>query len=1069
MPHRPPRVGVALLFLVGAVGCERPLLHPLPELRQPNDTADTAPAVTLDSVEPTVATVGTEVTITISADRAVDSCAASVGEQAATCADPAIDTCVCTLTIEAGLAEGTVTVDASATLRDRTGAAIGELQIDSTAPDVVGANFEVIRRPLGTDDGVRASAGASSEPTPAYDDQAVTRYRFWAAATGGEPLLEVTPAADGAVDDTDLPGTTGETTPSPSVVFVSAVDVAGNESDRTAIDAGSGGDGPVGDAAQIVINRQPVGTADSVGANDGAFTSVCALDEIELLDGDDALLAAVPASVGGGFAPTNVGTPDAAPAVVAARGIDKCGNIGMSVDATGSDEEGPAVSAANLSLVRRAIGMDDAVTGAAGAITTTGCAAATVNVRRESGELLGEGSVAADGSFAAVDLAGTDGTTDPSVSTALVEGVDKCGNVTATGVAVTDGADADGPAVDGTLVTAVFGPGSTDASMTGAAGTVSDTTSALRALHFYDASDATTPAVSATPAADGSFAATTFPSSPAHIYLEGEDKVGNRTATRVLVGNVDVAHRPDQVIAYEDAAGPLAVFAFVAEEDPRTLGPALGQHLARPTTGSALDAFGAADDANVLGTTGAPPVAAAAAWVEVTTTASPPARIEHVLASIGDALYAFGGRDDTALRADSWALGGDWVEVSTTGPIARSRPAASFDGLRGRMVLFGGDTGVTSMCSDDPLGVTSCDDTWTFDGTTWTELGPSTHPPARYGHAMAYDARRDVVVLFGGYRGTGVNCFPDDGETSEYCDDTWELRGGEWIQVMITPPARRAGHSLVYDAAAGEVVLFGGENETGQFGDTWTYDGIAWTVATPAAPPSARSEHLATFDPLRGEVVVFGGFVGAAGDCGGGSPFCGDTWAWNGSEWTLAMAPDVDTPPIRSAGRMAFHPPDGRSMLFAGGNNRVGEQFLADTWAWAGDAITTGRFAAHALAVPLLDGADVTALDVTYVGVGSGTNNGTQTVDGVELFAWDHTNDTWIALGAHAASSGGTLMERTIAVAIDIANTQTGVVDGPVVWLMAVSGWPSSATGGAVDATLSSDAFDVSVSYEVQP
>ncbi|HEY1915294.1 MAG TPA: hypothetical protein VGH27_06920 [Streptosporangiaceae bacterium] len=38
----------------------------------------------------------------------------------------------------------------------------------------------------------------------------------------------------------------------------------------------------------------------------------------------------------------------------------------------------------------------------------------------------------------------------------------------------------------------------------------------------------------------------------------------------------------------------------------------------------------------------------------------------------------------------------------------------------------------------------------TDPGPTWSQQTPATHPPARYGTAMAYDAATGTDVLFGG-------------------------------------------------------------------------------------------------------------------------------------------------------------------------------------------------------------------------------------------------------------------------------------------------------------------------------
>ncbi len=41
-------------------------------------------------------------------------------------------------------------------------------------------------------------------------------------------------------------------------------------------------------------------------------------------------------------------------------------------------------------------------------------------------------------------------------------------------------------------------------------------------------------------------------------------------------------------------------------------------------------------------------------------------------------------------------------------------------------------------------------DTWTWNGTTWTQLHLRASPPAGSGQVMAYDPATGNVVLFGG-------------------------------------------------------------------------------------------------------------------------------------------------------------------------------------------------------------------------------------------------------------------------------------------------------------------------------
>src|SRR5207244_1638764 len=54
------------------------------------------------------------------------------------------------------------------------------------------------------------------------------------------------------------------------------------------------------------------------------------------------------------------------------------------------------------------------------------------------------------------------------------------------------------------------------------------------------------------------------------------------------------------------------------------------------------------------------------------------------------------------------------------------------------------------------------DDTWTFDGTTWTREAPPLSPSARAAASIAYDAVAHRLVLFGGYDGTSYLAFSAD-------------------------------------------------------------------------------------------------------------------------------------------------------------------------------------------------------------------------------------------------------------------------------------------------------------------
>jgi hypothetical protein len=92
---------------------------------------------------------------------------------------------------------------------------------------------------------------------------------------------------------------------------------------------------------------------------------------------------------------------------------------------------------------------------------------------------------------------------------------------------------------------------------------------------------------------------------------------------------------------------------------------------------------------------------------------------------------------------------------------------------------------------------------------TWTKQAPATSPPFRFDAAMAYDAATGNIVLFGGI---------------PLYDDTWTWDGSTWTkQAPASHPPARYGAAMAYDAATGNVVLFGGQGTPGIKDGTWTW------------------------------------------------------------------------------------------------------------------------------------------------------------------------------------------------------------------------------------------------------
>ena len=100
-----------------------------------------------------------------------------------------------------------------------------------------------------------------------------------------------------------------------------------------------------------------------------------------------------------------------------------------------------------------------------------------------------------------------------------------------------------------------------------------------------------------------------------------------------------------------------------------------------------------------------------------------------VVAVVGAGLGAYFG-----IRA----VQGGGSAPSSGQPPARSGAAMAYDAANGSIVLFGGQNRSRSL-----------DDTWTWDGSGWTQTHPATSPPPLDNAQMTYDPVSHDVLLVG--------------------------------------------------------------------------------------------------------------------------------------------------------------------------------------------------------------------------------------------------------------------------------------------------------------------------------
>jgi len=77
------------------------------------------------------------------------------------------------------------------------------------------------------------------------------------------------------------------------------------------------------------------------------------------------------------------------------------------------------------------------------------------------------------------------------------------------------------------------------------------------------------------------------------------------------------------------------------------------------------------------------------------------------------------------------------------------------------------------------------------------------------------------------------------GPTQEALGDTWVWKGGWFRMSPATAPSPRGYPGMVFDEAAGNIVLFSGASS---LNDTWTWDGTDWTQQFPPVSPPARNQ-----------------------------------------------------------------------------------------------------------------------------------------------------------------------------------------------------------------------------------
>lgn len=179
-----------------------------------------------------------------------------------------------------------------------------------------------------------------------------------------------------------------------------------------------------------------------------------------------------------------------------------------------------------------------------------------------------------------------------------------------------------------------------------------------------------------------------------------------------------------------------------------------------------------------------------------------------------DQMILFGGSTaDMEIHGDSWMWKDQvWTKVSETGPAPRFAGGLFYDPARQEVLLYSGHFASPTGESID------YEDLWAWDGNSWREIYQGVPTPALRTHSgFVYDPVMEQVLLIGSGRDT-------------FLSDVWAWDGTKWEEVPTSNTPARSGHNVAYDAKRDRFVLFGGVDRPGgrALDDTWEWDRENW-------------------------------------------------------------------------------------------------------------------------------------------------------------------------------------------------------------------------------------------------
>lgn len=247
-----------------------------------------------------------------------------------------------------------------------------------------------------------------------------------------------------------------------------------------------------------------------------------------------------------------------------------------------------------------------------------------------------------------------------------------------------------------------------------------------------------------------------------------------------------------------------------------------------------------------------------ASWQTVVTATTPPAS--------NPSWTVFDETRNVVLQAfldEVWRFDGvDWSQERSSTMRRTNGSAIAFDARRERLVMFGGNLGTVFTVTGPS------DEHWEWDGQVWQQRTFAITPPANNLLVGCYDKARERMVV----------CELSDSGGASPLNEVWEYDGQAWIDAGTAPPGITNVVGLAYDPGRKAVMaLTEGYWWPFHANELWSYDGTTWTQLPTMTQLPFRSDCVFDYDAARDCLVVYGGMFGS-------SPRS-DTWEFVGGDW----------------------------------------------------------------------------------------------------------------------------------------------------------------------------------------